>query len=84
VFDRTSNNFLGIMIKRMLERQGESMPPDVEIQLQDVAQDAADRIVRSFENKFLHKKFRGEPITYQKLFLIIQENMPWFIEELRR
>jgi len=85
VFKSTSAYFLGIMIWRILERQGESMADEVQIQLKDVAQDKADSIVLSFEKKFLHRKFRDkEQVTHQDLFLIIQENLPWFVDELRR
>lgn len=84
-FKSTSAHFLGILIWRLLERQGESMTDEVQMQLQDVTQERADRIIRSFEKKFLHSKFRDrEQVTYRDLFLIVQENMPWFVEELRR
>jgi hypothetical protein len=84
VFSNTSAYFLGIMIWRMMERQGEALRPDVQSQLQDNAQDKADSIVRWFDNNF-HNKFYGEKlITHQDLFLIIQENMPSFIKELKK
>jgi len=84
IFKSTSAFFLGHLIWRMLERHGEAMPDDVEIQLVDVAQDKADEIVRGFDNKFHNKVYGDKRITHRDLFLIIQENMPWFIEELRR
>jgi hypothetical protein len=83
-FSSTSGYFLGILIWRILERQGEPLSEDVQVQLQELAQAKADQIIQKFEGKFLHKPHGEKLITYQDLFLIIQENMPWFIEELRR
>jgi hypothetical protein len=83
-FSSTSAYFLGILIWRVLERQAEPLPEDVQIQLQEFAQEKADKFIRKFDSKFLHKPRGDKLTTHHDLFLIIQENMPWFIEELRR
>lgn len=80
VFKKTSNNFLGAMIWRVLEREKEKLQTSAEVQLRVVAQNIANRCISAFESKF-HAKSQ---ITYRDLFRVIQDNPAWFLEELRR
>jgi hypothetical protein len=80
VFDSTSGYFLGFMIRRIVERQREKLTESREKHLREAAQKKADRIVKSFENKFRVK----DQITHRDLFRVICENPDWFTEQLRK
>lgn len=80
VFKSTSGYFLGYMIRRILEREYEQQQPSVQIQIQKQSQILADKIIRSFEQQFLTER----QVTHRDFFRIIQKNIDWFVEELRK
>lgn len=80
LFNDTSRYFLGNMIWRVLEREFERHPPEVQTQIQKESQNLADQVIRSFERKFIGR----ENIHYRDLFRIIHKDIDWFREELRK
>jgi uncharacterized protein YneF (UPF0154 family) len=78
-FKSTSGYFLGFLIRRVLERELETLPEVTETQITEAAQVLGDKVINSFENKFLGKN----QVTYRDFFRIVQENPGWFLEQLR-
>jgi hypothetical protein len=81
-FDSTSSYFLAFLIKRTLAREPSfaTVPEGTEAQISQIAEQTADRIVRSFESKFYGK----QQTTHRDLFRLIQEQPDWFLEQLRK
>lgn len=80
IFRSTSGYFLGNLVWRVLERECERQQPEVEVQIRRESQVLADRVIASFEERFLRKGSTG----YRDLFRVIQENPDWFRKELRK
>lgn len=79
IFDRTSEYFLGHMIWRVIEREYERQPVDVQERMKEECRGLAERIVEDFEGRFVEA---GEA-TDCDLFDVIQEQMDWFVQKLR-
>jgi hypothetical protein len=80
VFSSTSGYFLGNMVWRVLEGEYEKQQTQVEVQIRQQSQILADQLIHSFEERFLEKN----KVTYRDFFRIVQENIGWFVEELRK
>lgn len=80
VFRSTSGHFLGNMVWRVLEREYEKQQPQVQVQIQQQSQILANQVIHSFEERFLKKK----QVTHRDFFRIVQENIGWFVEELKK
>ncbi len=80
IFKSTSGYFLGNMIWRMLERESERQQLNVRIQIQKESQILADRIIHSFEERFI----KSREAHYRDFFCVIKQNFRWFIQELRK
>jgi hypothetical protein len=82
VFKTTSGHFLMFLFLRMLERESERLPPESELQLRDVAQEIADRVIHKFEDRHLGKPYGDRPqATYQDLLRVLAQE-DWFRKEL--
>jgi hypothetical protein len=79
VFESTSGHFLGTLIWRVVEREGERLPPAFETRVSEGATQIADRIVKSFEENFYAK----DQVTHRDLLRIVSENFSWFLKGLR-
>jgi hypothetical protein len=80
MFDGTSENFLALLIRRVLEREIEVVGEGDERQIVDTSNRAAQNIVKDFEKRF----YRKAQITHRDLFRIIQREPDWFRALLRQ
>ena len=79
VLKSTSGYFLGFLLGRLLYRETERLAEAAEMDIQGVAQEKADVIIGSFEQKYHDKN----QTTYRDLFSVIRQNPDWFIEKLK-
>jgi GGDEF domain-containing protein len=80
IFKSASGYFIGKLVWRVLEREGERLPESEEVQLQEVAQRIADRLVEQFEHKF----YARDQVTHRDIFRVFGENQEWLVQELRK
>lgn len=82
IMERTSNNFLAGLIREVVKRETElcASTDETQVQLGEVSNITANRIVRQFE-----EEFRDPPkLSYRNLFTVIDNNPKWFLKALRR
>jgi hypothetical protein len=82
VFKTTSGHFLMFLFWRMLERESERLPPESELQLRDIAQEIADRVIGKFEVRHLGKPYGDRAQTTYRDLLRVLANEEWFRMEL--
>lgn len=79
IFARTSRYFLGNMIWRVIEREYERQPRNVQQQMQEECLELAKEIVEVFEERFV----KEGKATDCDLFDVIEQQMDWFVQALR-
>jgi hypothetical protein len=82
VFKSTSAFFLTFLLWRVLQREQEALPREMQTQLRSTSESIANGVVRSFEEIFQGKLEGSRQITHRALFRIIGKNQDWFFKEL--
>lgn len=84
VFERTSNYFLGAYLASCLRLEETSIGRKSRRYLQDFAQEKADQLISSFENKFRDESWKGVPqVSYPHLLRIMQGERDWTVQRLK-
>jgi hypothetical protein len=79
IFDKASESFLGYMILRVLEREYERQPLQLQEQMKQDCDRLADQIVDDFETRYLEQV----GLSRCDLFDTVAGKMDWFVKKLR-
>lgn len=79
IFKHTSGFFLSKLLWRIIEREIERQPEEIQSLYSEISEEIANKIITSFEDVFIPK---GK--MHRDLFNVIQDDPEWFRRELRK
>jgi hypothetical protein len=85
VFERASALFLGDLLYEVVRGEERALPAEVKAGLRPVVQERADKIVASFQDRFLGKPLGSiRQVSHRDLFDVIASQKDWFLDQLRK